>query len=791
LANIRQALMDYPGGIKRSVIDVVVNEKISQPDQRLLMNMVIDQAEVDQVADFIEARLGYRPDTTPSDVTSEGVQIIYADDLSPQALAARRKRNKLIMLGALGLALLTAASLGTWSLFQYFSIRNRYESGLAELHQARFSMSASKRDAHKLRAERFFEQARAADGGQFNTEFLNRYGIAYMKAGFYEEAFIKLYGKVEPPYGTRDRNLAWNSAGRRAPILTRDPQTPWPRPEAWKEGQRINYLEKGQSPRTVIIPGAYLVDRLRDEVYNKTTILNLSRFHSNHAHSFKDSTWHNNDLAIDYDRLILTVMNQPDDLDAITMIGTIYYHEQSWGKAARFYNQAIEKHPMDVRGHAGMINTYIEIWKRNQDPRMVLAKHREIRAMGLEEDLPLYLTAKLASFYIDLDPDDLRIRYQVDPVDVLSELDLRDNAAHLLELVFNREEDRDGITIVGSRYGEGYYQRGRFLMTQNEPLRAVRQFQNAHNYDPLHFLAINAIGEYYMNRRDFDKAAEYFIKAIQTAREFYPLQGNRPEDETLQNGEIGRIYFNLGALNYLRFAGFEADRKLGIPGPRMYPANKKTIETAAIQDRRQKLAQAREYLLEAQKEGIRDERIQTHALYWLGWIDYMNADFESALQIWSQIEPEYSDADPVLIQGRANAGFYTGQIRSALGYYLKLAADYDVQVNAIQNPDPENEEHQHLFLTLSAIQNNIGAVNEMEYLEMKTRGASKRDLQNLESESLQHYYRAIDLARQMNRDNEIARTNLQLSFKEGIRRDRDPLLDDWLSPTLARLAMDY
>ncbi|MEQ9364914.1 MAG: hypothetical protein RIF32_11755 [Leptospirales bacterium] len=481
-------------------------------------------------------------------------------------------------------------------------------------------------------------------------------------------------------------------------------------------------------------------------------------------------------------------MNRPDDVEAIAGIGQVYYNQGNFAAAAREYEKIIEKSPMEIKGHAGLLNTYIELYKAKGDPRLVLAKHREIRKLGLEEDLPIYLSTKLAGFYIDIDEDELRIQYQVDPVDALSGLNIKDNAAHLLELVFQKEEERDGQTIVGSRYGEAFYQRGRFLMRQKESLRALKQFQNAHNFDKRHYLAVNAIGEYYKDLRDFDRAAPYFEEAARIYARFQSTAGNRPEDETLLAGDYGKIFYNLGSLIFLRNAGFSNDARIGFPDTRIYPDRGRGPETVENQNRRRELLRAREYFTRALQEDLSGQAARAHLTYWTGWIDYVSGDFETALRQWEAVDPVYSNSDPVLLIARGNSYFYTDQLRAALGNYLKLESDFERLANEIERPDQQNDEQRYIFLSLAAIYNNIGAVYEKEYIELKDRGGAEQDLRELEQNALRYYYNAIESARKMSLDNEIARTNVQLAFKYGAAGEvREPLIDDWVPPVLHNL----
>jgi tetratricopeptide (TPR) repeat protein len=370
----------------------------------------------------------------------------------------------------------------------------------------------------------------------------------------------------------------------------------------------------------------------------------------------------------------------------------------------------------------------------------------------------------------------------------VSSLDLRDNAHYLLQEIFQREEDRDGETIVGSRYGEGFYQRGRFLMAQKEPTRALRQFQNAFNYDPRHFLAINEMGEYYKSLNDYDRAYEYFDEARKTYEKFYRDYGSRPEDETLREGDYGKLFYNMGSLSFLRYAGVPADAEQGFPGRRIYPDRAGRVETEAMRERRQQLRRSREYFDRAFAEGIKDQLARVEMKYWSGWIDYIDADFEGALQQWETIDTEYTYPDPVLLMSLGNAYYYTDQMRAALGNYLKIQSDFETRAAEFPRPNPEDRDHREVFFTLAAAYNNIGAVYEKEFFELAAQGAPPATLRQLEQKALQNYWAAIQASRKIGEDNEIARTNNQLAFKylktSEVGAPREPLLDDWVSPLL-------
>ena len=814
LSKIRVNLNDYPDGIKKTCIDIIVNEKISQEDQHLLINMIIEEADPDQIADFIEERLGYRPDTSPLQITKEGVPIIYADDMSPEEIARKRRKAKFILLGAAAAVLSVMIGFGVLYVKKISSISNLYETGLEKLALAQ-KTTGEKKEKYKREAESYFQKALHNSSGNYNLKYLNRYGIAYMNAGYYEEAFIKIYGKVNPDYGKNTGGIphhfsAWNRPGRRAPLIRVAPNRDWqpavklPDNKGFvPEGRGTIFIARDGVNRTVEIAGAYIIDRLREKNTNRTTLINLARFHSQNSRSFKQSPvgkkYKNDGLAIDYYRLILTLLNKPDDVDAIQGIGRIYYNRKEFSSAARQYNKILEKYPMKINGHAGLLNTYIEMWKKKKDdPRWVIARHRLIQKLGLEEDIPIYIMTKLAGFYIELEEDTLRIKYQVDPVNQLTGLDIKDNTMHLLGLIFNKKEERDEETIIGTRYGEGFYQRGRFLLANKKSAQALMQFQNAHKFDPRNYLAVNAMGEYYKKQMDFAKARQYFNRSLEIHDAYKHLYGSRPEDETLMEGDVGKIYFNLGALKFLRNAGMPDSSTGGFPETRIYPDRAIRPQTEKMKMRRVQLQLAGKQLSEALEKNIKDPVARIHAIYWIGWIDYINGDFKSSLRIWEELDTlyNYNYSDPSLLMARGNSYYYTNQIRAALGNYLKVRSDFERKILAVKRPNPEDLDHRKLFLTLSAAYNNIGAVFEKEYIEMLENGASREILTELEKKTLLSYWNAIETARKVEYDNEIARTNQQLAFKYlnpnvrsyGIKKRRQPLIDDWVSPILPSLS---
>ena len=783
LANIRKTLLGYPKEIREAAINSIINEKVSQTNQRILMNMLADHASEEQIADFLEIHLGHRPDTTPSHYTKEGVEIIYTDDLSPELVSRRKRRNR-ILLAVLGLGGTSIAVFFAFLTIQkLFYVKNLYEKGLSELIQTRSVFAVGEREKRRRKAEQYFQQAVKKDNNQYDVEYLNRYGIAYMKAGFYQDGFTKLFGRAEPSYES-SQNSAWNIPKRRAPRLRRLGK--WKR----KLGVGTKFTDQTGVVRRVRTAGAYMVDRLRDEKMKTQTLINLARYHSFPAKDFVNGysgkKYKNDSLGIEYYRFILTLMNQPHNIDSLAGIAKIYYNQKRYTKAASYYKKIIDLFPFSVKGQSGLLHTYIELYKNTGDPRPALIKHREIQRAGLEKKLPLYLTTKLAGFYTDLKPDDVRIRYQTNPVDDIRKRDLESTAMNLLELLIHKNEKRDGKVIKGKQYAEGFYQRGRFLQRQGNRLRALKEFQKSYNANPKHYLSVNSIGEYYRDILNFDRASRYFEKSLETYQDFIQTAGREDEDEVLLQGEIGNIFFNIASLLFLRYSGNE---KEGVPDSFIYPFRAGKQENSELKKRRERLLLARDYFQKARTFPLKDTSDLAKIKFRMGWIDYINGNFASALVQWSSIEPIYQDRNLSLLMGQANSYFYTDQTLSALGTYLKIQSDLEKELEASHLPK-QKLLIQKKYATLSAIYNNIGAVYERESQKLsriRDREPTRLEqFKKLETDALIYYWKAVEAGRQANLSSEIARTNVQLAFKD-TSRIRIPLLDDWVPPVFSNL----
>jgi tetratricopeptide (TPR) repeat protein len=692
------------------------------------------------------------------------------------------RRRKLIRNSFLASAAAILFVTSFFSLYKYVIIPGRassyYEEGLNSIRLYTKEKDESEKKRLLREAKEFFIKGEEIDPN--SLKYLNSYGVDYMKAGLYDESFEMLFGKVDPPFA--------NWSGRKdVPYISIHDDSKWS-DRGVEIGGRIArpdepvYLtSQDRKKRRIIKAGAYIVSRVKEDQHHIPTYINLGKFHSFHARDFvegeRSKAYKNDTLAIEYYKRVFTDANSPDNISARAGIARIYYNKKEFPKAASEYNKIIEIYPKDPVGHGGILSSYIEIWKRDGNPQFVLNHHRIVKnQLGIEEDLSLFILSKLASFYIDLDPEVTRVRYNVTPEDQVTGMDIDDNASSILSTIFSKTEVVDGEEVVGSKYAEGYYQRGRLFLKQNEALRAMKQFELAASYDFAHFPAVLRMGEYYMRTLDYPEAENLLRNSEKRYKEFRGQYGRRDEDETLIEGDPGRIYFDRGKILYLNASGIlEADRIKEFPGRKIYPERAWIkIPDQELERRRRGLYLAQEFFILAQTEPhvLQNPIAKREMLYYEGWIDYMLGSFGSAINKWTDLDEEDLYHNTTLLMGMGNASYYTNQLNSAQSYFQKVMEDYEAKEGMIKRVVYEDQDHQEIYQILVASYNNLGAVHER-----------KGDMVT----ALSYYWKAIEAARKIDLVSEVANSNKDLLMKKE-KHNQLPLLEDWLSPTLGKLS---
>ncbi len=786
LAIIQRELVKYPPKLRRTIIDSLVNNRIPIKNQREIIELIKAQQKPEDVAVFLGSLLGEKVELsdTSGKFSADGVPIIASKDAYTKEGAVRRReliRKTIISSAAAVFLVISLVSFYRYVWIPY-SAGGQYELGLDKIKDYNDENDPLEKKKLLVEAENFFNKGEEIN--PFSLEYLNKYCEAYSKVGLYEKAFEKCFGKVEPDFGTepadKEHVRSWEKR-KEVPNISLTSKSKWQDSGVDHAGKKhfidheFSLVSQDKVPRKVIKAGAYIASRLKYNIHDINTYLALGRFHSNHRRDFREfppgssaKNYKNDHLAIEYFKRVFTDSNDPHNADATEGIAKIYYHKKEFGTAVKYYNDIIEKYPKDPKGHGGLLSTYIEMWKKDGNPQYVLNHHRQVRnALNIEDELTLAVLAKLASFYIDLDSENVRIRYNINPEDQVSGMEIDDNVEYLLNIVYGKEN--------GSKFAEGFYQRARYYFKKEEASRALKQLELAATYDKRHYLAVLLMAEYYMKVENTVEAERLLTEAEERYKQYNSKFGENDEDETLLEGKPGRIYFDKGKMAFLAAAGVNrVDNVRDFPGKKIYPARSLGQLSSEETSRRNGLINAKDYFksaLEADGGVSNDPKMLREIQFYLGWIDYNSGEFASALDYWSELPDEDIYNNPTLLLGKGNSFYYTRQYNAALGNYLKLKDDYEQRELTIGRLEPENSDHQEIYQSLTALYNNIGAVYE-----------KKQDPIN----ALKFYWKAMETARRIGIVSEIATSNKDLVFARA-RIEREPLLEDWLPPTLDKI----
>ncbi|MBK6605580.1 MAG: hypothetical protein IPG24_08860 [Leptospiraceae bacterium] len=277
------------------------------------------------------------------------------------------------------------------------------------------------------------------------------------------------------------------------------------------------------------------------------------------------------------------------------------------------------------------------------------------------------------------------------------------------------------------------------------------------------------MGEHYMRLNNYSESIDLLANAKKRYAKYKDFYGNREEDETLLNGDPGRIYFDKGKIAFMESSLISKDGKISeFPDRKVYPDKSLSQLSEEESNRRRNLINAMQKFDIALKLNIKDPKLKRELYYYKGWIEYMRSDYEAALNEWSNLSEDDTYLNSNVMIGRANAFYNLDQLNASLGNYIKIKEDFEEKESVIARPTPEESAHQEIYNVLIAVYNNIGAVYERK-------GNS--------AQALKHYWKAIEVARKIGLTTEIANFNKDMVFKAK-PNGALPLLDDWLSPTI-------
>ena len=774
---LRGLLREFPGGIRKAITDSILDNKLSNEDTRALVDKILDGGSSSDIKSFLEEKLKDKAGKIKEEGEKKPKVVLSRSQYTEAGLKRQAQLIKAVKYGLSAAIFLFIVGGSTYKFvikpFLYKRIVN--EGKILILNQAPEPKAIKE-------AEKLFEDALSYY--PYRPYAFLQYADVYRKKGLYDLAFEKLFGKVKIknlPLKYNDTNIKkseefWN-------LIKKVPSVRY-------ESSNEKIVLINNVPWELEKKGAYLLKHLDKKEEDANLLLALGSFHSNPAKRFHENYYRNNLLGIDYFRRVLTFdvetpFLQEDKVisNAVMGIGDVYYNQKDYYRSLEYFDKIVKNDPVSISGHAGVIKSLLQIFRITGDPRLIIQQHSVIKhKYKIEEKLPLYIMAKLASFYIDLPADDkLRIKYNVNPIDHRTGKELKLRAKDLLDIIFKTsQEDEYGNEIDGKKFAEGFYQRGRYYRLVEKQLRmSLKQMEYAYKYDPKHYMAINDRAEILIELNDYHGAIEHLKMAMNLISEDkLKFLGDRPEDETLIEADIAKVPFNMGRAIYLNTI---RDLKNTDDWLRIQEADKYQSSTdygvKAISGILDKIDS---YWDKTKEIGFRDEKSKAELFYYSGWSFYIRGNYRKALIEWESIDPAWQQKYLNIELAKSHALYHLGirdngkrkeYLNAALGYLHYLHRKYDNMASSVKNIAPSNNEHRRLFSRLAIIENNLGAIYEV---------------MNNEKKSLQYYWNSIEHSKNILQENEVSHLNLKLSFKRKGLEDKEayPLIMDFIPPTL-------
>ena len=774
LRRVRETLRSYPAPLRRRLSKALLDENMKPADSAELMRLLSEGASAHEIGAWLDHK---NVSEVPEDAggAEAGPRIIMArPEYTDEGLARQEKLIKLTRFGAIAAFVAITLVGGV-----YFMLLKPmfYRQAVAKGRDMILERGASAIPD----AERQFEKALSYYDR--DTYAYLQYADAYRYKGLYADAFSKLFAEVKLPGNLgsvkagdkeiRSSNELFGSL-KRVPVVAYNGDS---------------MVAVNGTPLALVKKGAYVVSHLDNKKDEAQVLLALGQFHSNPSRRFAREPLKNNYLGADYYRRVLMAnpatpaFKKEEMMDRAVMgIGDIFYNEKDYDRALDYYKKIIDKEPDNVAAHAGILKALIKLFQLNNDPRMVIQHHTVIKNKKLENKLPMYIKARLASFYIDLPAEnELRVKYNISPANMLTGQQLKTRTDDLLTSIFNSSEtDSFGVKREGAKFAEGYYQRARsYAKDKNQVRMALKQFEYAFHYDPRHFMALNDRAEILTLLNDFSGAQELLklAKQLSTPEKLAEL-GENEQDETLSEAPVGTIAFNMGKAMYL-----DAIRDLS--------NSESWFRLKEVQKYRSHTDQGTNALLahldrielefnEARTLGIAGTKAESELMYFSGWSKFVRNDHRGALSDWEKIDPEKTSSLPNLSLAQSHCYYRLAveetvpaqrekYLDSALGLLFYSQDRYNARMDTITRIDAGNEKHARLVSNLAIIENNIGAIYELLDDEQK---------------SLMHYWKSVENSKRIGKENEIANLNIRLSFKRKSLTDGEnvPVIMDFVPP---------
>ncbi len=434
-------------------------------------------------------------------------------------------------------------------------------------------------------------------------------------------------------------------------------------------------------------------------------------------------------------KLYRQVLNmKPGNVTALYGIGNAYMYQGQYLKARQYYEDILKVDRTSVVGYSGLLNLYIE---RDVMPR-VMAVHSDLVDKKMLTEIPSPLLGKLAAYYLGkkrTDSTNVRVDFGVQSPRFK---DAADNPFPAVRAVLDALHQKD------PHYAQQYVLYAKLSREQKNPKLMENYLIKALKEEPNYFAALHLQGEYHYAVKEPGKAYAAFNKAIKA----YPSPPEfTREDFYYETENLGSTYFHMGNIFYYFFD--KVKYRFGDD------LEEQALDAEVEQQGNYDIA-GQKYE-EALKEGFKSPEL----FYNLGRIHYMKGQYERALERWLELYEESVDS-PEVMMAMGNAFYHLDNLEAGRGEYLKLVSIFERQAESMTKIFPDRADHVRIFQTLASAYNNLGAVYQRK---------------NDETKSTISYWKAIDYAKRIDRENEFARVNMGRAFKTRTEPIQ-PILDE-------------
>ncbi len=344
LKKLKKGLLLLPPGLVAAVKDVILKDKLSPKDTRLLVSMIIDGRPEDNIHRFLEKKLNKKID---KDSVAKSRKVLTSRNAYTKEGRERQKRliKKTKIFGIIGIAAITASILSYEYIYKPFMAKKYINEGVALIR--------------RVNEPKFMDYKEAEDlFVKVDTDYVKDFIYGYLN-----------YGKAY-----FDRKEYFRSLQKYNKAFDINP----------KDAETLNSLGYFYSkPKD---------DKFKD-FFEKSVKLNLDNYYFNKVPALTPVKTQL-DLAIDFYTKALNL--DPKNLSSLLGIGNAYFYQGQFLKARTYYEEMLKIDPNSIAANSGLLNLFIE---KDNFPE-ALKIYVDLRDKDLLHEVPSALLGKLAYYLL-------------------------------------------------------------------------------------------------------------------------------------------------------------------------------------------------------------------------------------------------------------------------------------------------------------------------------------------------------------------------------------------------------